>query len=117
MNEMAPPAYTGFEVKLEYPLLGFLYSLFPVFVVINGTTLRARWGAQFYPAVPGRYDIACYMSYLITKQAGINVVACDLYPGQVIRVTWTAPHSVFMKGPVRWEIIAGPHAGYGSESR
>ncbi|MCW3054656.1 MAG: hypothetical protein JWN14_3826 [Chthonomonadales bacterium] len=117
MNETAPPAYTGFEVKLEYSPLAFIYGLFPVFVVINGTTIPAQWGTQFYPAVPGRYHLACYMNYLITKQAGINVVAVDLSPGQVIRVTWKAPHVVFMKGPMRWEVIAGPQAGYGSESR
>ena len=108
MNAMVPPAYTGFEVKLGYSPLAFLYGFAQVFVVINGTILPAKWGAQFYPAVPGRYRIACYMRYLVAQQAGLNVLEGDLFPGQVIRVTWKAPFTVFNKGPMHWEIIAGP---------
>ena len=108
MNAMTPPPQTGFEVKLEYSMLAFVYAFFPVYAIINGTKMKARWGAQFYPAVPGRYNIVCYMHYLITPEAGRNGMEGDLHAGHVVRVTWKAPQIVFCKGPMRWEVIAGP---------
>ncbi len=111
MSNFAPPVYTGFEVKVEHSPLAFLYALCPVYVVINGTKMTAKWGAQFYPAVPGRYNIQCFCSYMFTPQTGLNGMEGDLYPGQVVRVTWTAPLVVFMKGKMRWELISGPTAG------
>ncbi len=108
MNAVASPTYTGFEVKMEYPLLAFLYALCPVYVVINGTKMQAKWGTQFYPAVPGRYNITCFVHYLVTPQAGKNSIEGDLFEGQVVRVTWKASSIVFLKGPIRWELIAGP---------
>ncbi len=105
------PAPMGFEVNLYYSPLAFLYALGSVYVVINGTVMQAIWGTQFYPAVPGRYNITCYTHYFITPQAGKNSVDIDLYPGQVVRVKWRAPAAVFMKGPMETQILAGPGAG------
>jgi hypothetical protein len=113
MSQGPPPVYTGFEVKLEYPPLAFLYRFGRVYVAINGTEIQATWGAQFYPAIPGRYQLSCYTHYMFTQKAGLNDVLVDLYPGQVIRVTWTAPHLVFAKGRIQAEIIAGPGPGGG----
>lgn len=107
-----PP--TGFEVKLEYSVLLFHYMFCPVFVVINGSTIKAAWGVQFFPAVPGRYRIECYTSYLITPLAGLNSVEIDLQPGQVFRIQWNAPPIVFMKGKMRTELIAD---AYGQGNR
>ena len=109
MSDVVAPEYTGFEVKLEYSFLAFLYAFCPVYVEINGTKIRTKWGTQFFPAVPGRYNITCYTHYMITPQAGKNSIEGDLFQGQVVRVTWKAPSIVFMKGPMRWELIAGPH--------
>ncbi|MCW3054807.1 MAG: hypothetical protein JWN14_3977 [Chthonomonadales bacterium] len=109
MSNVVAPEYTGFEVKWEHSFLAFLYALCPVYVEINGTRIQAKWGTQFFPAVPGRYLITCYTNYLITPQCGKNSIEVDLYQGQVVRVTWTAPLIVFMKGPMRWELITGPN--------
>jgi len=111
MSIVVPPGSMGFEVKLEYSMLAFLYALCPVYVVINGTKMKAQWGVQFFPAVPGRYNITCFTHYLLTPQTGKNSVEADLYPGQVVRITWRAPQIVFFKGPIRWEVIAGPNTG------
>ena len=55
--------------------------------------------------------------YLVTPKAGQNSVELDLYPDKVIRLTWRAPYIVFCKGPIRWELIAGPNAAYGPAGR
>ncbi len=108
MQYVPPVPQMGFEVKLEYSPLAFLYALGSVYVSINGTVMKAKWGTQFYPAVPGRYNISCYTHYFITPKAGLNSLEVDLYPGQVVRVTWRAPFLVFMKGPMQAQVIAGP---------
>lgn len=103
---MVPTSYTGVEVKVTFFPLAFIYWLCPVYVVINGVSMRAKWGAQFYPLAPGRYTVGCFTKYLIAQRCGWNTVDVDIYPGQVVRVTWTAPHVTFMKGPIRAELIA-----------
>jgi hypothetical protein len=103
---MVAPPFSGVEVKASFFPLAFLYRLAPVVVVINGTSMGAQWGTQFYPLEPGRYTIGCFTKYLFTQRCGWNTIDVDIYPGQVVRVTWTAPHITFMKGPIRAELIA-----------
>src|SRR5262245_22195867 len=99
-----PP--TGVEVKMEFFPLAFIYGLCPVFVVINGQTMPSIWGAQFFPLPPGRYNVGCYARYFLAPHCGWNPVDIEIGVGQVVRVNWTAPGIVFLKGTVWTELIA-----------
>lgn len=92
---------TGVEITLDYPLLAFVYGWCSVYAVIDGTVIRAIWGKQFYPTYPGRHSIGGYTNYLLFPQCGRNQIEVDIHPGQVVRVTWSAPHFTFSKGKIR----------------
>ena len=97
-------AVTGIEVTLEYTPLAFIYGLCPAFAIINGVENRTGWGTFFFPVPPGRYNVACYTNYLFISRCGLNSMDIDIYPGQIVRVTWSAPPITFMKGAMRAEV-------------
>lgn len=98
----APP--TGIEVNFEYFFLAYMYGICNVGLAINGVPYHAIWGAQFYPLPPGRYNVSCHVNYLF--ECGKNSIDVDLAYGQVVRVTWKAPHIIFFKGSIRSQLIA-----------
>ena len=102
--ETFPP--TGIEVVTKYVPMAFMFGFFPVKTVINGAEHAGKWGARFFPLSPGHYTVGCSVNYMFTKRCGWNTVEVDLYPGQVVRVAWNAPDTVFQKGWMRTELIA-----------
>jgi len=78
-------------------------------------------GKQFIPLEAGRYDVSCYTHYMITPRAGFNTVQVELSWEMVVRVKWTAPWIVFMKGPMKTEVLAQapapPHPNAGPIAR
>ncbi|HLJ55900.1 MAG TPA: hypothetical protein VKT77_12750 [Chthonomonadaceae bacterium] len=97
---------SGMELVMKYSPMAFLYAAFPVYVEIEGSRLPVKWGTQFIPLPPGRYNVTCYVHYMVTPKAGLNTAVVDLFWGTVARVTWTAPPVVFMKGAIKAEVIA-----------
>ena len=100
---------TGVEVLTEFRPLAFIYGLCPVFAVINGVEVPSTWGAQFFPLTPGQYSIGAFTNYMFFSRCGLNSIPVELYAGQVVRVTWTAPAFTFMKGPIQAQLIASAY--------
>ena len=118
MNAIPP---TGIEVVTKYVPMAFLFGFFQVKTVINGAEHFPKWGTAFYPLAPGRYTVGCSVNYMFSKRCGWNTVEVDLYAGQVVRVLWNAPDTVFQKGWMRVELAAAapvqpPLAQFGGQA-
>lgn len=103
---METSATTGVEIKADYFFLSFLYALCPVYAFINGVEVKAQWGNQFIPLQPGTYRVEICTHYFFMSRYGMNGIVINIYPGQVVRVSWSAPHITFMQGDIRADLIA-----------
>jgi hypothetical protein len=81
---------SGILVKCRVHPLSLLLLPFRTIIVVDESSVRGRWGEQFFPCEPGSHKVSMSFRYL-WENLGDATLEVQVNPGETVRVNYKSP--------------------------
>jgi hypothetical protein len=81
---------TGILVKCRVHPLALVLLVCRTTIMVDGASVRGRWGEHFFPCGPGSHRVEVSFRYL-GKQLGHAVIEVPVAESATVRVTYQSP--------------------------